>query len=158
MGYSFSFVPMKLNLSAFAQLFTRIALGLGFLLPVLDRLGFMGAPGSGKAAWGDWSHFVAYAHQLMPFTNLNTANIAGLVATIAEVVLGVCLIVGFKTKWMGLGAAIITITFAVFMITSLGIGAPFKYPVFVFTGAGLLLYTHHSFRWSIDAMLIKKQI
>lgn len=149
---------MKLGTTAFAQLFTRIALGLGFLLPVFDRLGFMGAPGSGKAAWGDWPHFVAYTHQLMPFTNLNTANIAGLGATIAEAVLGVCLIVGFKTKWMGLGAAIITFTFAVFMIASLGIGAPFSYPVFVFTGAGLLLYTHHSFRWSIDDLLIKKQL
>jgi hypothetical protein len=51
---------------------------------------------------------------------------------------------------MGLGAAIITFTFAVFMIISLGIGAPFNYPVFVFTGAGLLLYKHHSFPWSID--------
>lgn len=133
-----------------AQLFTRIALGLGFLLPVFDRLGFMGAHGSAQAAWGDWSHFVAYTHTLMPFTSLPTANFAGLVATIAECVLGICLIVGFKVKWMGLGAAIITLTFAAFMIASLGIGAPFKYPVFVFTGAGLLLFTQHSFPWSID--------
>ena len=147
---------MKLGITALAQLFTRLALGLGFLLPVFDRLGFMGAPGSGKVAWGNWSHFVAYTHQLMPFTNLDTANIAGLLATMAECVLGFCLIIGFKTRWMGLGAALITLTFAVFMIFSLGIGAPFNYPVFVFTGAGLLLYTHHSFRWSIDALLTKK--
>ncbi|MBO9201915.1 MULTISPECIES: DoxX family membrane protein [Niastella] len=144
---------MKLRLTSFAQLFARIALGLGFLLPVFDRLGFLGAPGSAKVAWGDWSHFVAYTHQLMPFTNINTANIFGLLATIAECVLGVCLIVGYKVKWMGLGAAIITLTFAVFMILSLGISAPFNYPVFVFTGAGLLLYTHQNFRWSIDALL-----
>jgi uncharacterized membrane protein YphA (DoxX/SURF4 family) len=149
---------MKTNMTSIAQLFTRLALGLGFLLPVFDRLGFMGAPGSGKVAWGNWSHFVTYTHQLMPFTNLYTANIAGLVATIAELVLGVCLIVGFKTKWMGLGAAIITFTFAVFMIASLGIGAPFNYPVFVFTGAGLLLSTQHSFRWSMDALLTKEKL
>jgi len=147
---------MKTGMTAFAQLFTRIALGLGFLLPVFDRLGFLGAPGSGKAAWGDWAHFIAYTHQLMPFANLYTANIAGLAATIAECVLGVCLIVGFKTKWMGLGAAIITLTFAAFMIASLGIRAPFNYPVFVFTGAGLLLYTQQIFRWSIDELLVKK--
>ncbi|WP_133054053.1 hypothetical protein [Niastella yeongjuensis] len=146
---------MKTPMTTLAQLFTRIALGLGFLLPVGDRLGFMGAPDSGKAAWGDWQHFVTYTHQLMPFTNMYTANIAGLAATIAECVLGICLIIGFKVKWMGLGAAIITLTFAVFMIFSLGIGAPFSYPVFVFTGAGLLLYTHHSFPWSVDALLNK---
>jgi uncharacterized membrane protein YphA (DoxX/SURF4 family) len=137
------------------QLVTRIALGLGFLLPVFDRLGFMGAPDSGKAAWGDWSHFVAYTHQLMPFASLYTAHLAGLAATIAECVLGVCLLVGFKVKWMGLGAAIITLTFAGFMIFSLGISAPFKYPVFVFTGAGLLLATCTSFSWSIDALSAK---
>jgi len=139
-----------------AQLFTRIALGLGFLLPVFDRLGFMGAPDSGQVAWGDWSHFVDYTHSLMPFTNLYIANIAALGATIAECVLGVCLIVGYKVKWMGLGAAIITMTFAVFMMATSGIGAPFKYPVFVFTGAGLLLFTHPSFPWSIDAFLKKR--
>ena len=139
-----------------AQLFTRLALGLGFLLPVFDRLGFMGPPGSAQAAWGDWKHFVAYTHILMPFTSLYVAHIAGLIATIAECILGVCLIVGYKVKWMGLGAAAITIIFAVFMIASSGIGAPFKYPVFVFTGAGLLLFTQHSFRWSVDEFLIKR--
>lgn len=140
-----------------AQLFTRIALGLGFLLPVFDRLGFLGGPGSAQAAWGDWPHFVTYTHTLMPFTSVYIAHIAGLVATIAECVLGLCLIVGYKIRWMGLGAAIITITFALFMIASMGIGAPFKYPVFVFTGAGLLLSIHHSFPWSIDA-LVKKRV
>lgn len=139
-----------------AQLFTRLALGLGFLLPVFDRLGFMGPPGSAQAAWGDWKHFVTYTHILMPFTSLYIAHIAGLIATIAECILGVCLIVGYKVKWMGLGAAAITVTFAVFMIASSGIGAPFKYPVFVFTGAGLLLCTQQSFPWSVDAFLRKR--
>jgi uncharacterized membrane protein YphA (DoxX/SURF4 family) len=147
---------MKTSMSTLAQLFTRVALGFGFLLPVFDRLGFLGGPGSGKAAWGDWSHFVTYTHQLMPFTNLSTANMAGVIATIAECVLGICLIIGYLVRWMGLGAAIITLTFAVFMIISLGIAAPFKYPVFVFTGAGLLLYTHRYFRWSLDALIAKK--
>ncbi|HEY1202911.1 MAG TPA: DoxX family protein [Niastella sp.] len=139
-----------------AQLFTRMALGIGFLLPVFDRLGFMGAPGSAQVAWGNWSNFVGYTHTLIPFTSLHIAHIAGLVATIAECILGLGLIVGYKTKWMGLGAALITITFAAFMIASLGIGAPFKYPVFVFTGAGLLLSTQHLFPWSVDEFLRKR--
>ena len=141
-----------------AQLFTRLALGIGFLLPVLDRTGYLGAAGSDQVAWGDWQHFVDYTHTLMPFTNLNTAHIAGLGATIMESVLGLCLIVGFKTKWMALGTAMITFTFALFMIFALGIGAPFKYPVFVFTGAGLLLYNCDTFPWSIDAYLKNRLI
>ncbi len=85
------------------QLFARIALGLGFLLPVGDRLGFMGPPGSEGAAWGDWAHFVAYTHTLMPFLSPGASSVAGTAATLAELVLGVGLIAGFKTKWMGSG-------------------------------------------------------
>ncbi|WP_118973698.1 DoxX family protein [Taibaiella koreensis] len=137
----------------FAQLFSRIALGIGFLFPVLDRLGFAGPPG--QAAWGDWQHFVTYTHSLMPFVSSSIAHIAGLGATIAECVLGVCLIAGFKVKWMGLGAAMLTLVFALLMMAFLGISVPFRYPVFVFTGAGLLLYSLDTFKWSIDAFLKK---
>nr|WP_295921953.1 DoxX family membrane protein [uncultured Dyadobacter sp.] len=137
----------------FAQFFTRTALGAGFILPVLDRLGYMGDPGSAQVAWGDWPHFVDYTQTLIPFAGHGVAQAAALGATIAEVVLGICLIAGFRTKWMGLGAALITFTFGVFMIASLGIGAPFQYPVFVFTGAGLLLSGQDNFKWSVDAYL-----
>lgn len=137
----------------FAQFLTRMALGAGFILPVLDRLGFMGAPGSAQVAWGDWQHFVDYTHTLIPFAGPGVAQAAALSATIAEVVLGLCLIAGFKTRWMGLGTAVITLTFALFMIASLGIGAPFQYPVFVFTGAGLLLSGQNTFKWSIDSYI-----
>ena len=137
------------------QLFLRIALSLGFLFPVMDRLGLLGTPDSGKAAWGDWAHFVTYTHSLMPFLSRPLANWAALLASFAECLLALGLLAGYKTKWMGLGSAAITLFFALPMMIFLGISAPFKYPVFVFTGAGLLLSVQDTFKWSIDALLQK---
>ncbi|WP_291143822.1 DoxX family protein [Flavobacterium sp. UBA7680] len=143
------------NSNGIPQLFLRIALGLGFILPVMDRIGLMGLPGSGKVAWGDWEHFIDYTNTLIPFASRSVANIFGLTATIAEVIIGICLIAGLKIKLAALGAALITATFAVFMIFASGIGAPFQYPVFVFTGGALLLSTLDNFKWSLDTYINK---
>jgi uncharacterized membrane protein YphA (DoxX/SURF4 family) len=81
-----------------AQLILRLALGVGFLMPVMDRIGLLGPYGSGGATWGDWKHFVDYTNTLVPFASRPIANIMGLLATIAEVVFGVCLIISFRIK------------------------------------------------------------
>lgn len=143
------------NTNGIPQLFLRFALGLGFILPVMDRIGWMGKPGSGTVAWGDWSHFIDYTNTLMPFLNRSLANVMGLTATIAEAIIGICLILGFQIKWASLAGALITFTFALFMIASLGIGAPFQYPVFVFTGAALVLSQVETYKWSIDSSIKK---
>lgn len=137
----------------FPQLVLRFALGLGFLLPVLDRLGILGAPGSPDVAWGNWENFAGYTNSLMPFLSKSMASVMGLIATVAEVVFGIFLIVGFKTRQVALGSALLTATFAILMITSSGLYAPFKYPVFVFTGGGLVLWGLNNYKWSIDAAL-----
>jgi putative oxidoreductase len=145
--------PLSMKATGFPQFFLRIALGTGFLLPVMDRLGLFGAPGTKGVAWGDWPHFVDYSHSLMPFLDRSLASAMGGIATLAELIFGICLIIGFKTKWAGAGSAILTFTFALFMMVSLGISAPFDYPVFVFTGGGLVLAGLDSFEWSVDSRL-----
>ncbi len=158
-AYKNSHITVRLtmkNTSGIAQLFLRLALGIGFILPVMDRLGFLGPPGTGKVNWGDWAHFIDYTHSLMPYLSPSMAYILGGLATLAEIVLGICLIIGYKLKYVSLGSAVLTFTFGVCMATSLGIAAPFNYPVFVFTGAGLLLSEYKNFRWSIDNFLDNK--
>ncbi len=145
------------NSSGIAQLFLRFALGLGFLLPVIDRLGLMGPHGSSGVAWGDWEHFIDYSNTLMPFLDRPLANVMGLVATISEVVFGVCLIVGLKIKQMALGAAALTLGFGLSMAIFLNIGAPFSYPVFVFTGSALVLSGIGRYKWSIDDYIAVKK-
>ena len=132
------------------QLFARIALSLGFFLPVMDRLGFLGAPGSNNVAWGNWENFRAYTGQILPFLGEASLNLAAVLATIMECILAVCLLIGFKTKLAGLGTAILTAIFGISMFIFLGRLAPFAYPVFVFTAAGALLWTKEDFKWSLD--------
>jgi uncharacterized membrane protein YphA (DoxX/SURF4 family) len=138
------------NSSGIAQLVLRIALGLGFILPVLDRLGILGPKGSTGVAWGDWKYFVDYTNTLTPFLNRTLANVMAALATLAEIIFGICLIIGYKTKQVALGAALLTLAFGLSMAIFLGIGAPFNYPVFVFTGAGLVLSGIGRYKWSID--------
>jgi putative oxidoreductase len=67
-----------------AQLLLRFALGIGFLFPVMDRIGWLGAPGSGTAAWGNWSNFVSYTNKLLPFLPPAGASFMGLIATLSS--------------------------------------------------------------------------
>lgn len=137
-------------------MFLRLALGIGFLLPVLDRLGWLGLPGTGTVNWGDWKHFTDYTHSLVPYVSRPMADALGGLATVAETVLGICLIVGYQLRYAALGAAVLTFTFGICMATAAGIAAPFNYPVFVFTGAGLVLSEVKHFTWSIDCLLGRK--
>ena len=136
-----------------SQLFLRLVLSVGFFLPVLDRLGLIGIPGSGFVSWGNWENFLKYTHSMLPFLPTSVANIFGLFATVLEFVLGVLLLFGFQTRMAALGSAMLTATFALFMTLSFGIGAPFKYPVLLFTGASLLLSTVDCYKWSTDNLL-----
>lgn len=141
------------NTTSYAQLFLRLALGVGFILPVLDRLGVLGAPGTPNVGWGNWDNFITYTHSLMPYISTSMANISGLGATIAEAVFGIFLIVGYKTKIMAIGSFLLTLTFALSMLFFAGYRAPFNYSVFTDSAASLLLATISIYKWSIDARL-----
>lgn len=146
------------NSFGIAQLILRLALGVGFLMPVMDRIGLLGPHGSSGVTWGDWKHFVDYTNSLVPFANKPTANIMGLFATIAEVVFGVCLFIGFRIKETALGAGILTLIFGLCMAIFLSIGAPFNYPVFVFTGGALVLSGIGHYKWSIDNYIQNRKL
>ncbi|NVM67283.1 putative membrane protein YphA (DoxX/SURF4 family) [Mucilaginibacter sp. SG538B] len=145
------------NTAAIGQLLLRLALGIGFLIPVLDRLGFWGSPGSG-ATWGDWKHFIDYTNTLIPFANRQVANVIGIIATLGEFVFGILLIVGYRIKEAGLGAAVLTLCFGLCMAIFVSIKAPFNYPVFVFTGAALVLSALDHYEWSLDSYIQKRDL
>lgn len=122
-----------------AQLLLRFALGTGFILPVLDRIGFLGAPGSANVSWGNWANFVAYANTLMPYFSQKIASFFGLVATIDEAIFGILLIIGYKTKLAAYGSFVLTLIFGLSMLFFTGYRSPFDYSVFVVSFASLLL-------------------
>lgn len=138
------------------QLLLRYALGITFLTPVADRLGILGAPGTGNIEWGNWSNFIDYTTTLMPIFERSMVNVLGSMATIGELLVGICLIIGFKTKYAAIGASLITLTFIIFMTLSVGIQKPVNYGVFTASAAGFLLSFIPNYKWSIDNLLNNK--
>jgi putative oxidoreductase len=128
---------MKTNISI-AQLFLRLALGIGFILPVMDRFGWLGAPGQNGVAWGNWDNFVAYTNTLVPFASKGVANIMGAIATAGEGIFAILLIIGYKTKLAALGSFLLTLTFALCMALFYEWRAPFSYSVFTCSAAKLV--------------------
>jgi uncharacterized membrane protein YphA (DoxX/SURF4 family) len=122
-----------------AQMLLRFALGAGFILPVLDRIGFLGAPGSPNVSWGNWANFVTYANNLMPYLSTKIASFFGLVATIGEALFGILLIVGYKIRLAAYGSFVLTLVFALSMLFFVGYRSPFDYSVFVVSFSSLLL-------------------
>src|ERR1700761_3131100 len=99
----------------YAQLYLRLALGVGFIIPVIDRIGLLGKPGEKLISWGDWDHFIAFTGMLLPFLGKPMVNIAGLLATVLEVIFGFGLIFGLKTHLMAMGSFALTLIFGLFM-------------------------------------------
>lgn len=138
------------NTPHFAQLFLRLALGIGFILPVMDRFGWLGAPGSPTVGWGSWAIFLDYTNSLMPYLSRPLANIMGIIATAGELIFGILLIIGYKIKPAALGSFLLTLAFALSMLIFANYRAPFNYSVFVVSASSLLLATLPGYKWSID--------
>jgi len=134
----------------------RIAIGLNFGLAVLDRFGVLGAYGSPAVSWGDWSHFVAYTHQVNSFLPASFAPVLALGATIYEIVLTITLVLGIRTQVFPLAAAILLFLYATAMTLSLGFASQLAYGVIVLLTGSLLLATVDSTFLSIDALLNAK--
>ncbi len=131
------------------QLLLRIALGIGFLTTVSDRLGLLPA-GTRNIEWGAWDKFIDYTGTLMPFLDRPVVNIMGGIATFLEASIGILLIIGFKTRWAAIAGCGLTLIFALAMTIFLGIKAPINFAVFSTCTGSLLLSTIPVYYWSID--------
>ena len=137
------------------QLLLRLALGIGFLTTVSDRLGLLGPFGTNNIEWGNWDSFISYTGTLMPFLDKPAVNIMGAIATSAEVIIGVMLIAGFQTRIAAVCSCLLTLSFGLAMALFLGIKAPINFGVFRICTASLLLSTIPVYKWSIDNLFTK---
>ncbi|HTE28426.1 DoxX protein [Flavitalea sp.] len=135
------------------QLLLRIALGIGFLATVSDRLGFLGPFGTNNIEWGNWDSFINYTGTLMPFLDKPVVNVLGSIATLTEVTIAVLLIIGFKIRLAAISSFILTLIFGLAMSAFLGVKAPINFAVFPVSTASLLLATVPFYDWSIDNFL-----
>jgi hypothetical protein len=85
-------------LLASSSVFLRFALGFTFLSAVADRFGLWGAFGAPHVAWGTFARFVAYTGTLNWFLPRAVIPTLAIVATCAETLLGVLLVLGWQTR------------------------------------------------------------
>jgi uncharacterized membrane protein YphA (DoxX/SURF4 family) len=138
------------------QLYLRIAIGAGYFVFGLDRLGAWGPNGSKHVAWGDWAHFTAYSRKVMSFLPTSLADILAAIATGAEIILGALLIVGFLTRQAACAGGMLALLFAVSMAISFGIISPMSYSVFTLSAGSFLLATVQHYQWSVDNLITEK--
>jgi uncharacterized membrane protein YphA (DoxX/SURF4 family) len=141
-----------------ASLLLRIGLGVGFLSAVADRLGLWGAFGQPNVEWGNFSRFLEYTHTLNWYLPAGMILPLGILATGAEILFGLLLLVGWRTRAAALSTALLLLTFAVAMTLALGIKAPLNYAVLTGIGGALLLASRETFPFSLDALLSRRTI
>ena len=134
----------------FAVLLLRLALSAGFISAVSSRLGLWGNYSSG------WGNFLAYAEKVNSFVPKSCIPSVAITATIAETLLGILLLIGFKTRLSAIATSLLTLLFAFAMTYSFGIKDPLDYSVFVFSMAAFLLSTVEQYKWSLDEMISNK--
>ena len=122
-----------------AQWFLRLSLAAGFLSAVADRFGLWGSPGAPNVAWGEWNSFVDYVATLNWFVPTLLIPALAWIATVAETMLALGLLVGWKLRWFAFASGLLLLSFALTMAIALGVKVPLDYSVFVAAGGAFLL-------------------
>ena len=147
----------SMGLATFSSVFLRLALGIAFLSAVADRFGLWGAYGQPNVAWGNYARFVDYTAKLNWFLPATMIPALAIVATAAETLFGLLLVLGWKTRITALLSGVLLLTFALTMTIALGVKAPLDSSVFSAAGGALLLATCINFPFSLDELLQQKR-
>ena len=134
------------------KLFLRVSIGVGFLSAVADRFGLWSKEVS---AWGNWGNFLKYTKKLNPVVPQSLIPFIGWVSTLLEIVLGICLIIGFKTSFTAKMSGWLLLIFALAMTFSVGIKAPLDASVFAASAAAFGLSLIKEKFLEIDSLVRK---
>ena len=139
--------------SKLIKLFLRLAISLSFLSAVADRFGMWPAEIS---VWGNWKSFVDYTAVINPWMPVSIIPALAAIATAAEVVFGIFLLIGFRTELTAKLSGVLMLIFALSMTFSIGIKSGFDYSVFTASAAafGLSLLTKKYLE--VDSLMVKK--
>jgi uncharacterized membrane protein YphA (DoxX/SURF4 family) len=123
------------KLERIGMLYARIALGTGFLSAVASRFGLWDK----QVGLGHFTGFIRYTAEVNSFMPSFLIPFLAWAATIAELTLGITLILGIGIRWVALGSALLLACFGTAMAISFGIKSPMDYSVFSASAAALLL-------------------
>ncbi len=136
--------------------FARLALGFSFLSAVADRFGLWGAVGAPHVAWGDFAHFITYTATLTWFLPRPMVPASAWLATGAEVILGIALILGIFTRTAAFLSGLLLLLFALAMTIALGLKSPLDASVFSASAAAFLLATAERYPFSVDSIFRRR--
>ena len=145
--------PRWTGLATFSSAFLRLALGISFLSAVADRFGLWGVYGRPNVSWGNYARFVDYTATLNWFVPTVMISALAMIATAAETLFGLLLVLGWNTRIVALLSGVLLTTFALAMTVALGVKAPLNLSVFSAAGGALLLATCATFPFSLDELL-----
>ncbi|WP_190809470.1 DoxX family protein [Flagellimonas sp. S3867] len=136
------------------KLFLRLAISTAFLSAVADRLGMWGKDVS---FWGNWGSFLQHTQLINPwFPNAMIPAIANLV-TVAEVIFGICLIIGLKTELFAKLSGLLLLLFALSMTFSTGIKGALDFSVFTASAGAFALSLMKEKYCELDLLIFKSQ-
>src|SRR6516225_5848277 len=144
---------LRENGTEIVRLFARFALGASFLSAVADRFGLWGPYGAKNVSWGNFAHFVKYTGAVTSLFPSSWTVPFAWAATIAETLFGILLIAGFKIQMASVFSGLLLLSFAIGMVTGLGIKTPFDYSVFSAAAAAFLLAFWEPDRFTLDKLL-----
>jgi uncharacterized membrane protein YphA (DoxX/SURF4 family) len=124
-----------LSLDRLAPLYARVALAGAFLSGIASRFGLWGQ----DVGYGNFANFMRYTAEVNSFMPAFTIPFLAWASTVAELVLGVALLLGIALRWVALGSAVLLAMFGVAMAISFGIKSPLDYSVFSASAAALFV-------------------
>ena len=136
-----------------SKLFLRVGIGMGFLSAVADRFGLWP---SDISAWGNWESFLNYTEMINPFIPEMLIPSIAVLATTAEIIFGVCLIIGFKTELIAKLSGFLLLFFALAITFSTGIKGAFDYSVFAASAGAFALSLMKEKYVELDLLFVKK--
>ena len=136
------------------KIFLRIAISLGFLSAVADRFGMWSKEVS---VWGNWDSFLKYTELINPWFPNSMISTIGILATTAEILFAICLIIGFKTELFAKLSGFLLLIFALSMTFSTGIKGAFDFSVFTASSGAFALSLIKEKYWELDNLISKKE-
>ncbi len=134
----------------YVKLFLRLALAGSFLSAVADRIGLWPPEIS---VWGNWKNFLAYTQLINPWVPEPFIPTLGALATVAEIIFAIFLLIGFKTEFFAKLSGILLLLFAISMTFSTGIKGVFDYSVFSAAGCAFALSLIMEKYWELDNLI-----
>jgi putative oxidoreductase len=124
-----------------AFLYARVTLDIAFLSGIADRFGLWRGRNVG---YGNFDGFIRYTAKVNSFMPESSIPFLAWAATIAELVLGILLLIGVWLRWTAFASALLLILFGTAMAISFGLKSPLDYSVFSASAAAILLAFNES--------------